>query len=177
MIKYLVAIVLPDELSEQIRQVQLAYKSSGWNILIEPHITLLPPSLALLSEDDAARVLDNVRKEFNAFDLEVTGVARFKNKSNTVFVSVSESEPLRRLYDNLVQLAPSFSALDVEILKHRPFAPHITLSNKLHDVLAEQIISQLGEENLRFSFECNNFVLFKKADTDSTWKRAKTFHF
>ena len=177
MIKYLVAIVLPEELSEQIKQIQLAYKSSGWNILIEPHITLLPPSLALLSEDDAIRVLDNVREEYNAFDLEVTGISRFRNKSNTVFVSVSDSEPLRRLYGKLIQLAPSFSALDVDLLKHRSFTPHITLSNKLYDQLAEQIIEQLDAENLRFAFECNSFVLFKKAEQDRLWKRAKEFHF
>lgn len=173
--KYLVAIKLPEEISKKISAIQQAYKSSAWEILIEPHITLLPPSLALVSLDDAEKILAGIAQNFKPFELEVVGLSRFRNKSNTVFATLGDSEPLQRLHGALLQVAPTFTALDMHAYRQREFIPHITLSNKLYDVLADQILTQLAAEDLNFNFECSGFTLFKKDLDDKFWQPVLDF--
>lgn len=175
--KYLVAITLPHEFSEKILTVQKNYKSSAWNILIEPHLTLLPPALALCSISEIETILTEVAASFQPFSLQVSGLSRFYNKSNTVFLSIAESEPLGSLHKSLLQICPTFMALQVDRRRSQEFLPHITLSNKLNDVLADQILLQLQDLDFNYRFDCQGFSLFKKNESDQHWQQVREFLF
>ena len=175
MMKYLCAITLPEDITLVLGGLQQGYKTAGWKILIPPHITLLPPAIALTSADQAISFLRNVANTIHPFDIEVEGVGRFQNASNTVFAKVKPNEDLERLRAGLYKITPSVMA--VSSGSKETFNPHITLSNKLSDALAEQVKIQLDEQRVNFFFECNNFSLFKKETTDPKWVELQKLYF
>jgi 2'-5' RNA ligase len=172
--KYLCAITLPDAITAELAEVQQNYKSSSWNIAIQPHITLTPPAMAVVSLDQAEKILSEAAKAIKPFDIEVEGVDMFQNSSNTVFASVKPSEELLRLYTELRKWAPSIAA---NIKMENNFHPHVTLSNKLNPVLAAQIKAQLAEQRIHFTFPCQSFSLFSKTNLDKQWVEQKRLYF
>jgi 2'-5' RNA ligase len=174
MTKYLCAITLPEAITSELASVQQNYKSSSWNIAIQPHITLVPPARAIVSLDQAEEILSGIAKNTKPFDIEVEGVDMFENRSNTVFAKVKLSEELLRLYAELRRWAPSFVA---DLKMENNFHPHVTLSNKLNSVLAEQIKSQLAEQRINFIFPCQSFSLFSKTNSDQQWVEQKRLYF
>jgi 2'-5' RNA ligase len=173
--KYLCAITLPDEVTAVLGGLQQSYKTASWKILIPPHITILPPALALSSPNQTINFLREVAGTIHPFDIEVEGVGRFQNTSNTVYAKVKENEDLIRVHSKLCKIASSFAAIAPKVKDN--LHPHITLSNKLSDALAEQVKMQLDEQRINFVFECNNFSLFKKEITDSKWVELQKLYF
>ena len=175
MMKYLCAITLPEDITSVLGGLQQSYKTASWKILISPHITLLPPAIALTSTDQAISFLREVANTIHPFDIEVEGVGRFQNSSNTVYAKVKPNEDLERLHAGLYKITPSIMAVPAKAKD--AFHPHITLSNKLSDALAEQVKMQLDEQRINFFFECNNFSLFKKETNDTKWVELQKLYF
>ena len=175
MMKYLCAITLPEEVTSVLGELQQNYKTASWKILIPPHITVLPPALALTSADQAINYLREVAATIHPFDIEVEGVGHFQNTSNTVYAKVKLNEELVWLHSRLCKIASSVMATPSNMVDN--FHPHITLSNKLSDNLAEQVKIQLDEQRINFVFECNNFSLFKKETNDTKWVELQKLYF
>lgn len=179
MMKYLCAITLPTQTALAIREIQENYKSASWNIPIEPHITLVPAGAALATLEQAEEMLSTALAQFSPFDITVRGVAVFNNQANTVFAKVEPSEDLARLQYAVHCASIGFASkpnVRAEDAGNR-FNPHITLSNKLNSVLAEQIVAQLEEQRIDFTFRCDSVALFTKEAGDPIWSESKRLSF
>lgn len=179
MTKYLCAIPLPVEAALAIREIQESYKSASWNILIEPHITLVPPGVAVSSSAEAEEMLRAAVAGVTPFDITICGVDIFKNQSNTIFAKVEPSEELMKLQYEVYRASIGFIAKPNVRSEQsgNHFHPHITLSNKLNSVLAEQILAQLSEQRIDFSFCCDSISLFVKEPGDVIWSESKRLSF
>lgn len=175
--KYLCAIPLPADVAAEVSDIQQSYKSAGWKILIEPHITVLAPCVALADTQTAEKLLAGIAKRFKPFDVEVGGIGRFPNSSNAIYASVAKSDMLDELRDALLGAAPMFCALNVAAAAAQEFHPHVTLANKLNEALAIQIQGQLHDSRISFAFPCTGFALYKKDNTDLQWIRQSEFSF
>jgi len=175
MMKYLCAITLPEEISKVLGGLQQSYKTASWKILIPPHITILPPALALASVEQTVDFLRGVASTIHPFDIEVEGIDRFENGSNTVYAKIKPNDDLVWLHTQLFKITPSVMAVPSNTRDE--FNPHITLSNKLSNSLAEQVKIQLDEQRINFVFECKSFSLFKKEMTDLKWVELQKLYF
>jgi 2'-5' RNA ligase len=177
--KYMCGITLPVNAAVAIREIQENYKSSSWSIAIEPHITLVEPGAALASLEQAEELLRNAVSTVSPFDITIRGIGMFDNESHTVFANVESSEELARLQYNTYCASIGFvSKPNIRGTNAgNRFHPHITLSNKLNRVLAEQIRVQLQEQHIDFTFSCNSIVLFSKEAGGALWSESKRLSF
>jgi 2'-5' RNA ligase len=172
-------ITLPVQAAVAIREIQENYKSASWSIAIEPHITLVPPGAGLASLEQAEQMLRAAVAKISPFDITVRGVGIFDNESNTVFANVEPSEELARLQYEIYCASIGFISKPNVRGDHagNRFSPHITLSNKLNRVLAEQIAGQLEEQHIDFTFRCDSVVLFSKEAGGTLWSESKRLSF
>jgi 2'-5' RNA ligase len=175
MMKYLCAITLPEDVTSVLNGLQQSYRTASWKILLPPHITILPPALALAPVEQTINFLRNVASTIHPFDIEVDGVDRFKNGSNTVYAKIKPNDDLVWLHTQLSKITPSIMAVPSNAREE--FNPHITLSNKLSNTLAEQVKIQLDEQRINFVFECSSLSLFKKEMTDPKWVELQKLYF
>lgn len=102
---YLVAILPPDPVNEQIRQFKQEFSErfpDFKSIGILPHITLIPPFKA--AEDQAdflVHDLTELSKDCIPFDIGLHGFNHFD--THTIYAEVQESAPLARLFACLRQ--------------------------------------------------------------------------
>lgn len=170
-LQYLIAILLPQEISDCISELQEKYKCDRWNITVAPHITLVPPGRAITDIQRAALMVRGIGENFRRFEIKSCGVGAFKNASNTIFAKLSTNHELFKLHCALIEEAPNFMKLEA---RGPGFYPHITISNKIKDAEVNKIIAQLKKELDHFSFICNNFSLLTKNPENENWMETET---
>jgi 2'-5' RNA ligase len=85
------------------------------------HLTILPPRLLLGSESAAARTLETLCRESEAFEVQLDGVASFCPLTPTVFVQVAQgAEHMQTLHRRLNQR-------ELASQEHWEYTPHLTI--------------------------------------------------
>lgn len=169
-LKYLVVIVVPEPWQKRLRWLQQQYKSERWRILIEPHITLIPPGKALIQPAQAASQFGDLEIDGGPIALTVKGVEQFRRpRPSVVYAVVERSLALVNLRHQLGLKSTGLMRVDAN--SYRKFNPHITLSNKLSPGRAEEVARSLAGEGIDFKFWCLKLWLFKKSSADLRWER------
>jgi 2'-5' RNA ligase len=142
----------------------------------DPHYALIAPHLTLKEafEADDTEIQSLISKvheiasQIPSFTLQINKVSSFHPVNNVIYLKVTESEELTRLYEEL----------NSGTLKHdRPygFVPHITIAQKLsheehHDVLERMKMKDISHEEL-----VDRFQLLYQLENGS-WTVYETFH-
>ncbi len=179
MAKYLCAITLPVQAAIAIREIQESYKSSSWQIPMEPHLTLVPPGAVLAHLEQTETMIRAAIAGTLPFDITVCGIGTFENGSHTIYAKVEPSEELTALQYALYCASVGFMAKPNVRSEHfgNHFLPHIVLSSKLNATIAQQIVTQLEGQHIDFTFRCESIGLFIKSPTDTLWSESKRLHF
>lgn len=126
---YFVALLPPQKLQEEIRQLKLEIKAKtgvSHALKLPAHITLLPPFwLKDQLENDLLTALEAVTSNFIKFDIELKGFGRFDQR--VIFIKLKDHEAVKRLHQQLQQ---SVSGIFEELKKKESLHPHITLATR-----------------------------------------------
>ena len=129
---YFIAIVLPDELSVRVRNIQEDFArrfNSERALHSPPHITLQAPFKFLAeSEEKLKSELDNFAKQQVPLKIELSGFDCFKNRNKPViFVRIVENTNLIHLQKRLVAHIENQQIIPAD-KERRDFHPHCTVA-------------------------------------------------
>lgn len=175
MMKYLVAIILPKNLSQRLAEIQRRYKSERWNIALPPHITLIPPAKLTSNFKALSEALEKRAKDFKRFKIDIAGVSQFRNHGNTIFTQVTKSDNLLNLHQLVIKSIEGH----LEIMKDYPrqYRPHITLSNDLTANEAQEKFPRIEKLISDQQFIVDRISLFRKGDSDRKYQKIAVFAF
>ena len=166
--RYLVAIMVPEPQHTQLLELQNRHRPRRWQITLDPHITLLPPSDAHLEPAAAIRAFEALAP---TLDLMITArhLSRFDHPdSHVIYLAAEPAAQLRDLSQHLYQAA---IWQDVHPRLWPDFTPHITLANKLHDTEVEACWNALSARNYDdVTFHVTGVTLLGRESDWPTWR-------
>lgn len=129
--RYLIAILLPQDLEQKLRAAYLAAYKTACKVKTL-HLTLIPP-FTLQSEDKIAQIqmyLSKLPRFRQAFTVDTPNVfVQYKRK--ILYLPVLPPKPVKTLYDELSHQYQNHMDIDVSKYSNRKvpeFVPHITLA-------------------------------------------------
>ena len=174
---YLLALLPPKELSEEIHKIRLecAQKFGVQKALRPPvHITLYRPfHVEQDFEGELIRLLQQGTNGIPSFIQDLENFGSFK--SQVVFIKALKSPKLMRLQEAIVSVIRQ-NQLDKQLDKQKdqPFHPHITIAYR--DIPADLFPAIWGEykdRQVRFSFKADHFTLLKHEN--AKWNAVSDF--
>ena len=127
---YFIAIILPQEISTQIRNYQLdaARRFQSFKALNSPpHITLFPPFRWPASQmSDVSKTMKEVTVKLKPFTITLSGFGNFSPR--VIYISVTPNSVLDTLYESLQEMFRT--RLKLNIRKREVFHPHVTIAYK-----------------------------------------------
>lgn len=170
--KCLVAILMPEDIAENISAIQQKYKNEEWNITLPPHITLVPPMEVLnISKEILGNIEDGITN-IEPFEIELEKIGSFEHKYFVIYQSVKISLDLTNIVDKLSKISKNFA---VSITKYKDFIPHMTLSNDLNETEFKEKYPKIKKEIVERSFVCDKVALLSREPNKDKWKIVKTF--
>lgn len=174
----LIALLLPDSLSDQVKKEQL-FIANSWGpkrtLRTPPHITLIPPiSVTDAEEDQLQNLAEKISKVVRSFTLQLNGYGSFKPK--VIFIRPEDSPELNDLQITWRKglLATMPQVLDQ--YPERPYHPHLTLAHR--DVTPEQfknIWNYYAQQEYKASFKVDNFWILRHETNQ--WMPENKFNF
>ncbi|MDU0370250.1 2'-5' RNA ligase family protein [Hymenobacter endophyticus] len=172
---YLVALLLPEEVSQQVwalKQEVHQLTDSRNAIRLPPHITLIPP-LRQPPEfaGQATRLLASFAAAHHACRVQLHDFRWFQQR--TLYVAVTEAAELHELHSALYQLCGR-QLLPVP-QSTRPFVPHVTLATRdLPPAQVPALRAVFEERRLHAPAVLQQLVLFRH--DGQVWQREAEFH-
>ena len=135
--------------------------------LVEPHITLIPPTAISLAE--LPEVLDQLRRRsalHHNFTLHLRGTGTFRPVSDVVFVAVSQGiSACEILAEDL-----RFGALDIPL--QFPYHPHVTAAHNVSGAYLDEVYE--GLESFRANVVVDKIAVHRQNDNGS-WDRIAVY--
>lgn len=157
--RFLITIMLPDNLAREISEIQEQFRTPSWPKNIEPHITLFPPFTHRVNKSELETLLTSIATRFQPFPIHIAGIGTFRPKTSVIFAKVEKDEELARLQQTIN------SAL--KPIANRPgsnptaFHPHVTLSNRLKPDAFDRQLKQIRSIKIDHHFICDRFSLMQ----------------
>lgn len=171
MSRHLVAIMLPQELAQPLREIQEQYRVPRWNERIGPHITLVRPFILAQPLVDIEKILWRIGRQHYPFEVELNGLGRFPNKDVVLYAKVEHSPSLLSLQHDLEKQMHELSQPSGPTFGD--YVPHVTLSNKLTVEEADKREALMSQLPLRYKCRVWGFTLLRLQD--NKWQEVKTF--
>lgn len=160
---YLIALLPPEDIREDVRQLKLIMKKrfDASHALKSPaHITLQMP---FRREDDFENKLIESLQDFAShqteFNVNLNGFDVFPPR--VLFIKVEDHLPIQNLHSNLNKLlTDSLSFSDDEL--NYEIHPHLTIATRdLHKATFHAAWSEFKDRDFQTSFELNSLFLLK----------------
>ncbi len=166
MIRSFLAIAIPEEIADEIADIQEALPGAFWTSPENLHLTVSflgeqPPRT--LEDLDAALAAAPPRENFS---LTLAGVGTFGADARVAFAGVEAPDALLRLRASVERAARS---LDIET-DARKYAPHVTLARwRRREVSPDRLAAWIQANNLFRSgpFDADALTLFRSTLTRS----------
>jgi 2'-5' RNA ligase len=166
-IRYMVAILIPEPAATELRHVQDSFRPPQWRITMDPHITLLAPDHPKVSADEAAAAFEARGLSKPAFDITAANINGFRRRRHTTLVL--EASPIRPLADLATELQQDCAWQETATSTRRPYEPHITLVNQLPPPVADTL-GKIQDLKLSVGFKCTEVTLFAKKAAWERWQ-------
>lgn len=164
---YFIAIVLPEELSKKVTEVQNEFAErfeSSKSLNVMPHITLKAPfTLPAFAHNHVLDWFASLIIEIPSFQLELENFDAFKNpKHPVIFIKPSPNDSLSSLQKILIQeFYRTFDDIEVsgtELI----FKPHITVAYRdLQPEMFEMAWPEFRDREFSGTLQVNSFQLLK----------------
>jgi 2'-5' RNA ligase len=164
---YLVALLLPDELSKLTERLQHQFQSPRWHIALPPHITFFYEE-----DDDEEKLREKIRsvcQQTAPIPISIRGLGQFKRQDICIYASVHRTPEVVDLYSSLNNLRDS----PVRAL----FTPHITLSNRLPRNVAPTVYAALQRKGIVGSFIATECNFYRRQPGTKEWQLIEIFSF
>lgn len=169
---YLIAILLPNEIREQISRIQERFRVPRWRKRIDPHITLLPPFTTAKDVRSITKRITSVSRQHQVFMITLQGIGRFTPRHHVIFAHIQAAPELQRLHMDLSAALKDMGRNRYELPGN--FHPHVTLSNKLTPEEADIQFSEIAKLNIHQQFLCKSITLFR-LDEQNIWQAVADF--
>lgn len=170
--KYLIAILLPDDIAKDINAIQQKYNNRRWNIALPPHITLVPPMIVEKPLSEISKLVDESIKNIKPFNIELGDIGYFIHKHHVIY---QEAKITSELLGVAKSLNNNCQKIAKEIKKYDKFVAHATLSNDLNKKEFNERFPQIKKEITERSFVCDRIALLSKDPNQDKWKIEKLF--
>ncbi|MFZ9028484.1 MAG: 2'-5' RNA ligase family protein [Crocinitomicaceae bacterium] len=169
---YFVAIMLPEELDNEIRsfQQEMASKyNASRQLKIPVHITLLPPFRYEREDEVVTAFKDASSLIKKPMEIELSGFGEFRNK--VLFVNVIKTDVLNEMRAFLVSKIST--SLELELPEHyQSFHPHVTIANR--DLTRSAFLKAWPVfKNRKFKAHFNEIEIALLKHVDGRWKIMK----
>lgn len=128
---YFIAIILPEDLREEIRSMKEEVKEkhgAKHALKIPAHITLQPPfEFPQEEENKLVSALEDFCAQRTGFEVELNGFGSFPPR--VIFIKVTDHEPITRLHNSLQRVMEHFVNSETG-KKESPIHPHVTLASR-----------------------------------------------
>lgn len=159
---YYMAIVLPEELNQEILEYK-NYMHERYECKVglksPAHITIIPPFWTdEEKEQEIVNEIDRVSSATMSFDIKTDNFSSFKPR--TIFIEVKNNDALDQLKKNAENY---FVNKDYKIRKEdRPFHPHITIATRdLHKKAFAEAWPMFAEKEFEKTFMAKGLSLLK----------------
>lgn len=170
--RYLVAIMLTDQVGTEIAEIQDRFRVSTWPKNIGPHITLYPP-FTVTDEAELIKELTTISHQFTPFSIYLVGAGFFRRKSSVIFARVKSGRILERLQKQILRALSPLAGGPSNV--SRSFHPHVTLSNRLTSEVFNWQRMAIKQLSINFQFVCQDFSLLRL--DRGQWREVEKFTF
>jgi 2'-5' RNA ligase len=161
-----VAVTVPEPYAGQLQGARARVGDPAAD-LIQPHITLLGPTVVPVSAlDDVAAHLRAVAEQHAPFTVHLRGTATFRPVSPVVFVQVVEGIAACELLEVGVRSGP----LAQELRFH--YHPHVTIAHDVPDDALDRAFTELAGYDARF--DVTEIHAYEHGD-DGMWRAMASF--
>lgn len=161
-----VAIPVPAPYSESLTRARID-AGDPEALAIDPHITLMPPTVIEPDQLDAVRVhLREVAAAHTPFVVALSGTDTFRPISPVVFVAVTEGA------EGCAELHGSVNTGPLSQPIRFPYHPHVTIAHDLDDARLDA--AGLSRADFQARFPVAQFALYEYGD-DGVWREVETF--
>ncbi|MFC7442269.1 2'-5' RNA ligase family protein [Laceyella putida] len=141
----------------------------------DPHYSLIPPHITLkekfeLSDDrleDATKRLEEIAKQNKPFTIRFHKVSHFHPTSNTIYLAIKDSEPLKTLHS---QINASFDPTELPY----DYIPHLTIGQKMSEEELHDVYGTLRLRQFELETKIDRFHLMYQLENGS-WSIYQTF--
>jgi len=165
--KYLIAILLPDDIAKDMSAIQQKYNNGRWNIALPPHITLVPPMVIDKSLEEISAIVKQSVENCKPFEVDLKNVEYFAHKYYVIYQSVNITPELENLAGNLNDACQKIA---IKIKKYDKFVAHVTLSNDLDKNEFIKRFPQIKKEIAERSFVCHQIALLSRDPNKDKWE-------
>ena len=135
---------------------------------MDPHITVLGPDRPRLSPEQAAAAFTAAPIASGAFRVRFAHIGTFRRRHSSTLILLPDSKSyFHQLFESTRNAA---TWQDTITSLKRPYEPHITLANQVHEAAAPRIREQLLELNLEPEFTLDCVSLYAKQAHWPRWQ-------
>ena len=162
-----VAIAIPEPFGGQLQARRASFGDEHASS-IPTHITLLPPTVLAIANDDVGAHLATVAADCAPFQIHLRGTATFRPVSPVVFVQLVEGIAGCEQLERRVRRGPLARELTY------PYHPHVTVAHHLPDDQLDEAFEALAGFECRF--EVRQFHLYEHG-SDGVWRPEQAYEF